>query len=328
MRLFLREYMGLIILYLMNFIALLTIYFIFGGLNSVPNLIYFIFLSSFLLICYLIHRYYKNKLVYKNLDNKYNTFEEVLEEFGDSSLGRSMNKLCEELYGFYQQEVHIQLKKQEEHLSFINQWVHHMKTPLSVIKLYIQENDGEEMAENIKGEVDKLERGLKLALYNARLDNFEHDFNISNFSLKEAINEEVIFLKRLFIKNGVFPRVNVEDNITINSDRKWILFIMEQLITNSIKYSKNKGEYVDIRGFRDENNTIVEVEDKGIGISKKDIRRIFEAFYTGETGRKYGESTGMGLYLVKEVCDKLGHQIYVESKEDIGTKIKLVIKNV
>jgi len=244
-------------------------------------------------------------LVYKNLDNKYNTFEEVLGEFGDSSLGRSMNKLCEELYGFYQQEVHIQLKKQEEHLSFINQWVHHMKTPLSVIKLYIQENDGEEIVENIKGEVDKLERGLKLALYNARLDNFEHDFNISNFSLKEAINEEVIFLKRLFIKNGVFPRVSVEDNLIINSDRKWILFIMEQLITNSIKYSKNKGKYVDIRGFK-----------------------VFEAFYTGETGRKYGESTGMGLYLVKEVCDKLGHQIYVEAEEDIGTKIKLIIKNV
>lgn len=113
MRLFLREHMGLIILYLVNFIALLTIYFIFGGVNSVPNLMYFIFLSSFLLICYLIHRYYKNKLVYKNLDNKYNSFEEVLGEFGDSSLGRSMNKLCEELYGFYQQEVHIQLKNKK-----------------------------------------------------------------------------------------------------------------------------------------------------------------------------------------------------------------------
>lgn len=326
MKLFIKDTIGLILLYILNFCVISSVYYVFGGFDSNINILYFIFLSSFLLICYLIIRYYKNKKIYKSLTKTHENFEKLLGGFGASPLGVEINSLVEDLYSFHQREMHLQVTKQKEHLYFINQWIHNMKTPLSVIKLNMQDNDSEAFVAEISEEVDKLERGLNLALYNARLDDFERDFNIRNFNLREVVYEEINSLKRFFIKNKIFPKVDIDEGITINSDKKWIMFILDQLITNGVKYSANKGKYLYIRAIKDKNKTTIQVEDEGIGIPKRDIKRVFEAFYTGIHGREYGESTGMGLYLVKEVCNKLGHNVIIESEEDKGTVVTVVIK--
>ncbi|MCY6484150.1 sensor histidine kinase [Clostridium aestuarii] len=327
MKLFFREQIGLIVLYILNFVVLFTIYFVFNGFSDLDNTLYFIFLSSFLLVTYLIIKYLNDKKIYFALKTKPDDFNNVLGIFGTSEFGKDLNRFVNDLYGIYQYKVHSYVRKQNEHLNFINQWVHQMKTPLSVIKLILQENEDEPYVLEIKEETEKLERGLNIALYNARLDTFEHDFNVIDLNLKELTNEVVNSLKRYFIKNLIYPKLNINENLSVKSDRKWIKFILEQLVINAVKYSLNKGKYVKINAYRDKGTMILEVADEGVGIPKKDLKRVIEPFYTGENGRKFGESTGMGLYLVNEVCKKLNHDISVDSEEGVGTKVKIVFKN-
>lgn len=151
--------------------------------------------------------------------------------------------------------MHENIKKQTEHLNFINQWVHQMKTPLSVIKLIIQENVEQQCIKDIKEEVEKLEEGLNIALYNARLENFHNDFNVAEFDLKELVLDRVNYNKKLFIKNGVFPKVEM-NNIKIKSDRKWISFILDQIIINGVKYSKGKGKLIEIKAGEQQKEVI------------------------------------------------------------------------
>ncbi|MGG7165647.1 sensor histidine kinase [Clostridium ihumii] len=325
MKLFIKDNLGFILIYIFSFVLVFSSMLIFQGFNTIGNCIYFVFLNLFVLTVYMLYRYYKNRKLYNGLSNKYNNFEEIVNEFGNSYLGNELNRLTNDMYGFYQGEVNNQIKNQKEQLDFMNQWVHHMKTPLSVIKLYMQEYEDEEFVDDIKSEVDKLERGLKLALYNARLEDFRNDFSLKKFELQGVIKESVNSLKSYFIKNKIFPKVQIEDNIIINSDKKWIEFILEQILINSIKYSVGKGKYVEIMAKKENEKVVIEIIDDGIGISKRDIKRVFEPFYTGSNGREYGESTGMGLHLVKDVCEKLNHEIYIESEEGVGTRVKLVI---
>lgn len=246
MKLFIKDNLGFILIYIFSFVLVFSSMLIFQGFNTIGNCIYFVFLNLFLLTVYMLYRYYKNRKLYNGLSNKYNNFEEIVNEFGNSYLGNELNRLTNDMYGFYQGEVNNQIKNQKEQLDFMNQWVHHMKTPLSVIKLYMQEYEDEEFVDDIKSEVDKLERGLKLALYNARLEDFRNDFSLKKFELQGVIKESVNSLKSYFIKNKIFPKVQIEDNIIINSDKKWIEFILEQILINSIKYSVGKGKYVEI----------------------------------------------------------------------------------
>ncbi|MCY6371710.1 sensor histidine kinase [Clostridium ganghwense] len=327
MKLFLREHIGIIFLYILNFVVLFAIYSVFNGFSDLANTFYFIFLSLFLLVSYLILRYLNNRKIYTVLKTKPDDFNNVLGSFGTSEFGKNLNRFVNDLYGLYQYKVHSYIRKQNEHLNFINQWVHQMKTPLSVIKLILQENEDEPYISEIKEEADKLERGLNVALYNARLDTFEHDFNVTDLNLKEVVNEVINSLKRYFIKNQIYPKVYIDKSLIIKSDRKWIKFILEQLMINSVKYSLNKGKYVQVNAYRNNGSMILEVADEGVGIPKKDLKRVLEPFYTGENGRKFGESTGMRLYLVNQVCKKLNHDISIESEEGIGTKVKIVVKN-
>ena len=111
---------------------------------------------------------------------------------------------------------------------------------------------------------------------------------------------------------------------SIFSDAKWVEFIINQIIINAVKFSiPNKGE-VSIFSKINENNIILTIEDNGVGISEKDIDRVFEKGFTGENGRKFGKSTGIGLYLCKKLCDKLGIGISLISKEGLGTKVNIV----
>ena len=224
-------------------------------------------------------------------------------------------------YRIYINELDRQETRRNDHLTFINQWVHQMKTPLSVIELITQENDDEHL-ESIREETDKLEKGLEMVLYAARLEMFEQDFHVEPVSLKVVIEEAIRENKRFFIKNHVYPEVHVSSTM-VESDEKWLEFIFNQLITNAVKYSTGKGHKVVITETKDRLETIVTVQDYGVGIPKTDLKRVFNPFFTGENGRNYRESTGMGLYLVKEVCEKLDHKIELTSIQGEGTSVQI-----
>ncbi len=293
MKIFIKNNKGVIILFILNFMILFSLYNLMGGFEDFNNFIYFMLLSLFNLLVYLILKYLNERKMYKSLEKKPEIFEDCLNSFGDSTLGKNLNGYTGELYSIYKYHMHENIKKQTEHLNFINQWVHQMKTPLSVIKLIIQENVEQQCIKDIKEEVEKLEEGLNIALYNARLENFHNDFNVAEFDLKELVLDRVNYNKKLFIKNGVFPKVEM-NNIKIKSDRKWISFILDQIIINGVKYSKGKGKLIEIKAGEQQKRSYIYIRDEGIGIPKKDINRVIEPFYTGENGRTFGESTGMG----------------------------------
>lgn len=227
-------------------------------------------------------------------------------------------------YKLYEIKIQEYNRKQKEHLTFINQWVHQMKTPLSVIQLLLEEYDGETCAESISEEVYKINTNLNLALYFARVDAFEKDFVVEKLNLQQLVLDTVNKEKKLFIRNKILPKVDINKTIEVYTDGKWMKFVLEQIITNGIKYSIGIGKELTINAYLQEKHVALEVIDEGIGISSKDVRRVFHPFFTGEYGRIYGESTGMGLYIVKKTCENLGHKVEIESEVNKGTKLKIV----
>jgi len=324
MKIFLHDHISFVLFYLFNMLFLFIFYRNLGGFETLENVYYFIFLSSFLLGVFLLYRYFSNKRLYDMLTKMPSKFEDTLSSAGTTPISVGVNKLLRAQYNLYQEQIQMYKRKQAEHLTFINQWVHQMKTPISVIHLILQENEGEPYVENIRQELERISRGLNMALNMARLTNFEHDFTVETVLLHSIAIEVVNEQKRYFIRKKVYPEVRIDSNMTVKSDKKWLKFIVEQLLVNAIKYTEGENKKVIVSAYDSEKGKVLEVKDRGVGIPKQDIRRVFEPFYTGENGRKFGESTGMGLYLVSEVCKKLGHQIEIESKPGEGTCVRII----
>lgn len=130
-------------------------------------------------------------------------------------------------------------------------------------------------------------------------------------------------MRRYFIQNGVYPELQIQDAIKVESDAKWLTFILSQLVTNAVKYSSGTGEKVILSAYHRGKNVVLEIRDQGVGIPKQDLRRVFDPYYMGENGKTFSESTGMGLYLVEEVCKKLQHRIELESDVGKRTTVRL-----
>lgn len=325
MKLFIKDNKGYIIIYFLSLFITLGYISLLGNFN-LSEFFYILLFNTFILSVFLGIRYYKNIKVYKLLDKNLKDLNESILDLGDSVLGDGISRVLKQLNNLYENEIAVKNKNHEEHLMFVNQWVHQMKTPLSVIQLQIQEDEGERPIEGIKEEVYKLNKGLNMAMYFARLDSFQKDFVIEKISLYNLVMSKINEEKTIFIKNRIKPIVEIEKNIEIYSDLKWIKFILEQLIVNGIKYSKNIGKELIVRAEENYNFVILNVIDNGVGISKKDIKRVFDPFFTGENGRRFGESTGMGLYMVKKVCDNLGHIVSMDSDVGFGTTVRIKFK--
>ncbi|GGE76298.1 sensor histidine kinase [Priestia taiwanensis] len=321
MRLFIRDHLSFFALYVCNFGLLFVLYHIIDGFRT--NVMYFLVVSFFLFTCFLTYRYMSNRRMYQILSNEPTRPEDILLRYSYTPLSTSFEQLLKQQYRLFQQEIQEYEIRQDEHQMFINQWVHQMKTPLSVIQLILQEHEDEPHIEKMKQEVEKLHNGLNTALYMARLDTFHHDFRAESVLVKPLVKKNINELKELFIRKRVFPSIDIADDLTVPSDAKWLTFIIHQLLTNAIRYSGEGNKKVYIRAYPYREHTVLEVRDEGVGIPKADINRVFDPFYTGENGRRFGESTGMGLYIIKSVCEKLGHQIELTSKIGEGTTVKI-----
>ena len=162
-----------------------------------------------------------------------------------------------------------------------------------------------------------------MVLMNAGLEKFEEDLQVEMVDLKSVVSAVVNEHKRLFITKRVFPQVDIEESLIVTTDSKWLKFIVGQFITNAVKYTFEPQKKVYIFAVEHESGIDLIVRDEGIGIPKSDLSRVTKAFFTGENGRKTGESTGMGLYLAHEVALKLGHELIIESEVNVGTSVTL-----
>lgn len=323
MKLFLREHALLIGLQCIQFVMIIGVFWL-AGYRDIELTIYSLFLMGFFLICYLTYQYLTRKEYYHRLEHPIQTFDESNQSLGQAPIALALQEVLMSQYKIYAHDREQLRKEQADHHAFLDRWIHQMKTPVSVIELLSQDIDEPE-ASDVREETECLKEGLNTVLYMARLRSIQADFHIEKVELRTLIQEVNNEQKRLFIRNKIYPEIKAEGgNFIVETDEKWLYFILTQIIQNAVKYSKGYANQVTIHLYERSENIICEVIDYGVGIPESDKKRLFDLFFTGENGRKYRESTGVGLYLVKIVADYLGHTIEVESTEGKGTVFRIV----
>lgn len=324
MKLFIREHIPLVIFSLLQITVIVMVIW-FAGFQSILILSYAVFLGLFILITYLVYRYFSEAKLYAKLANTPDTLEESITTTNHTPLASAVDVFIDSQYRQYQEQLAKWEDKQQDRFTFMNQWVHQMKTPLSVIELITQSEDDPRF-DSISEETLRLRKGLEMALYTSRLDTFTEDFYVQEVSLYEITSKVVTENKQYFIRNYVYPELKVDQHLKIRTDGKWLWFVLDQIITNAIKYSAGSREKITLASYVKNQSLILEITDRGVGIPAADLPRVFQPFFTGENGRVFKESTGMGLYLVKEVLEKLNHSIELTSKVGEGTTFRIIFE--
>lgn len=213
---------------------------------------------------------------------------------------------------------------QEDYKEYIELWIHEIKLPIATSKMII-ENNKSPIMDNIDEELDKVENYVEQALFYARSNTVEKDYYIKKVELKELVNESIKKNKNVLITEKVTIDLHDIDN-KVSTDSKWIVFILNQIIQNSVKYRKeDESLKIEMYSTKHKENIILHIKDNGVGIKKSEVERVFEKGFTGTNGRfSNKKSTGIGLYLCKKLCDKLGISIDIKSKENIETEVMLI----
>jgi len=227
-------------------------------------------------------------------------------------------------------------EEQREYREYIEGWVHEVKAPITGISLLCEDGrkgrgkmEGQqghcppvarELFRNVSVENQKIENFVDMALYYARSDQVYKDYIIRETDLQQMAYEVLEKNRLLLIQSGV--RVEVDCGDRVFTDRKWIAFIFNQILLNSVKY-RGEEAFFRIVTERGEKGVVFSVEDNGTGILPEELPRIFEKGFTGSNGRARERSTGMGLYLCRKLCDKLDIGIRAESRYGEGTKMML-----
>lgn len=267
--------------------------------------------------------------------NFYNYLAHMLEELDEKYLVTEIIKMPDFLEGKILKTSLEQIDKsmlehvnqykywQEDYKEYIELWIHEIKLPIAVSKMVI-ENNKNSVTRNIDEELDKIENYIEQALFYARSNTVEKDYYIKKSTLKEIVNESIKKNKNLLMQEKT--KLNLHDlEIEVNTDGKWIVFILNQILQNSCKYRKEEGLEIEIQAQTGKEKVILLISDNGIGIPKGEITRVFEKGFTGTNGRTSNKkSTGIGLYLCKKMCDKLGIAIELNSVQKKGTQIRLV----
>ncbi|EJO5347390.1 sensor histidine kinase [Clostridium botulinum] len=322
---FIKDKIAVIIYNMLFFIGLAVMMI---TINVSLILIVFVFCIWFVpLITYMVSEFIKCKNYYdeihsilENLDKKY-LLPELIRD-SNFMHGRKLNSILKEVSRDMHENVKYYKGMQEDYREYIETWVHEIKTPIASTKLIV-ENNQNEVTDKIDFQIDRIERFVEQVLYYSRSNNTSKDYIIKPINLDNSVRNVVKRNFRDFIQKKI--KIDIKDiNEIVYSDKKWVEFIVNQIIGNSIKYSSSNDSIISIYSVKKANLVILTIEDNGVGIINKDINRVFEKGFTGENGRKFSKSTGMGLYLCKKLCSKLGLKITIESEVNKGTKVTLM----
>lgn len=210
------------------------------------------------------------------------------------------------------------LKELEDYATL---WVHEIKTPLSILSMNLSLLEDKSLQDNFREEIERISHLAEQLLYYSRSNDFSKDYLIGEISLNRTIAEllkkhaDVIIRKHLIVQYDL-PEKNVL------SDKKWLSYIIEQALVNAVKYTPAGGQ---LRFSLKETDqaTSLTLADTGVGIAAEDLPRVFEKGFTGQNGRTFGASTGMGLYLANKLAARLGHHLDISSETDKGTALTL-----
>ena len=207
-------------------------------------------------------------------------------------------------------------KRYTDLMDYYTLWVHQIKTPIAASQLLVQDVTDRNIRSLLEQEIFKIDAYTHLVLQYLRLENFHDDLQLKQVALEHLVKEVVRKHSLFFIQKGL--TINLDDlDVKVISDEKWLLVIIEQVLSNSLKYTKSGG--IEIY-FKD--NTLY-LKDSGIGIKDSDILRVFERGFSGYNGRLTQQSSGLGLYLSKKIADQLGHDISISSQVGQGTTVSI-----
>lgn len=319
---YLKNQLPVILINLLGMLAL-ALFLIASG-NGIQTVLFvlvvwLIILVSCLLLFYYSRKKYLDKLLdmTEKLDERY-LLPEIMQEpeRADEQVFYQIMKMAEK--SMLERIGEVQ-RERKEYKEYIEQWIHEVKTPITAIKL-ICENNRCSFTRELMAELENINRFTEQALYYARSEHTEKDYSVREINLSDVVHGAIADNKYLLRQNNV--AVTVEDvEYSIYSDDKWLRFILDQLISNAVKYRADQ-PVLHFFTVKENDRIILSVEDNGIGIPQSDLPRIFEKGFTGQNGRTIHSSTGIGLYLCRRLCDKLGIGISASSERK-GTAISL-----
>lgn len=312
-KLYLKNQLPILILQL--FCMLILSLFLLAIGNSLDSVCLILFTWLFILSVSVWSAYYKRK---KELSRLLDMQEQLKEKYLIAELFPMPERADDQIFYYLLKSAeksmleHIEAIERErmEYKEYIEQWIHEVKTPITAMKL-LCENNRYPFTRELLVELEKTARFTEQALYYARSEHTEKDYFIREIRLADIVHNAIADNKYLLIQNNITIEIADFDDM-IFSDDKWVRFILDQIIVNAAKYCTAQ-PLLRIYARKKEELICLSIEDNGIGISTSDLPRIFEKGFTGENGRIRKNATGIGLYLCKRLCDKLGIGIDISS---------------
>lgn len=253
------------------------------------------------------------------LDKKYLLAEVIREP--ESALEQIYFRLMKAALKTMTDEVAASNRQNDEYREYIEQWIHEIKVPITGIKLICENNKTDDIRK-ILPQTELIDRDVERVLFYARLGSVEKDYLIKEISLKNCVTNVLARNKQFLIQNRVrVDTESVSDNVY--SDNKWIEFIINQIIINCIKYRSTRPPVIGISSKDMGNYISLSITDNGIGIRQSEISRVFDKGFVGSNGRAGNSATGIGLYLCKQLCARLGIDIDLESEVNQYTIVRL-----
>lgn len=305
-----------------------TIIMLLIAFKAEPSLIFsIIFINCIIFLSIILIDYFRKKKFYsnllnniENLDKKYLILEMI--EKPEFYEGKIFYELLYEINKSMIENVKEYSLSINEFKEYVEMWIHEVKIPISSLVL-LNHNHKNELSKKYEEQIRRLDNYIDQILYYVRSENVEKDYIIKETSISSVIKSVALKNKDDLIENNIELDVKVNDE-NVLTDSKWLEFMLNQIINNSIKYrNQDKKACIKITTEKIDDKVILSIYDNGIGIKKSDLPQIFNKSYTGDNGRKVAKSTGMGLYIVKNLCEKLGHKLDVESEYGKFTKVQI-----
>lgn len=294
-----------------------SIVFTLSSINS--SIVYYcVALSSFILmIAFMIdfYRYFQKHQTLQRMLQHVNISIEELPKVKDS-IEKDYQELIQSLFITMQTHAFTSDNRYQELLEYYTLWAHQIKTPIAAMKLLLQTGDID--SSDALLELAKIEQYVEMVLQYLRMQTMSNDLTLKKYSLYDIIKEVIKKQSHFFIKRNI--HLHLEDfTIQIITDEKWLSFVIEQILSNALKYTSKNGNihiYVTLP------STLI-IQDDGMGIQEEDLPRVFEKGFTGYNGRMDKKSTGIGLYLCKQILDNLSHKITITSTLNKGTIVAI-----
>ena len=280
------------------------------------------------LITILIVDYIRKKTFYNNFKCKLDSLDQkylIVEMLQDANFleGRILTDALYEIDKSMIEKINEYKMQVKDFKEYVELWIHEVKLPVASLTLMVHNQKGEQ-SKKLLSQLTRLDNYLEQILYYVRSENAEKDYLITKVNLSKVISNVALKNKDILLAKGIDFVVSDVD-IEVLTDSKWLEFIINQIVDNSIKYSKEKNAYIKIVAKEESEVIGLIIYDNGKGISKSDLPRVFDKTFTGTNGRsESAKSTGMGLYLCRELCNKLGHKIQIISEEGKYTKVTIL----